>query len=86
MTQLTTERRLLRPFREDDYDDLFACLRQLRDDEFEGYPGITYENGREQLAARLGSEEYVAIVLRESGKPIWKDTYIYAKLADEWRL
>ena len=34
-------KRLLRPFRESDYDDLFEFLSQLADDEFEGYPGIT---------------------------------------------
>ena len=34
-------KRLLRPFRKSDYDDLFEFLSQLADDEFEGYPGIT---------------------------------------------
>ena len=29
-----------------DYDDLFEFLFQFEDDEFEGYPGITYENGQ----------------------------------------
>ena len=27
---------------------------------------------------RAGSDEYYAVVLKENGKPIWKDTYIYA--------
>ena len=43
---IRTERLLLRRFRESDYDDLFEFLSQLEDDEFEGYPGITYENGK----------------------------------------
>ena len=64
MKELRTERLILRPFREGDYDDLFEFLSQLAEDEFEGYPGITYENGREQLAARVGSEEYYAVVKR----------------------
>lgn len=29
---------------------------KLEDDEFEGCPGITYENGREHLQQRLDSE------------------------------
>ena len=70
MTELRTERLILRPFRETDYDDLFEFLSQLAEDEFEGYPGITYDNGREQLAARVGSEEYHAVVLASSGKII----------------
>jgi hypothetical protein len=45
MKEIRTERLLLRPFRESDYDDLFEFLSQPEDDEFEGYPGITYENG-----------------------------------------
>ena len=49
MEGIVTERLILRSFREMDYDDLFEFLSQLRDDEFEGYPDITYENGREQL-------------------------------------
>ena len=58
MKEIITERLILRGFKETDYDDLYEYLSQLRDDEFEGYPGITYENGN----------------------PIWKDTYVYAKL------
>ena len=61
---------LLRLFRKSDYDDLFEFLSQFEDDEFEGYPGITYENGREHLKYRLGSEEFYAIELTDSGKVI----------------
>ncbi len=70
MKEIRTERLLLRPFRESGYDDLFEFLSQLENDEFEGYPGITYENGREHLKYRLGSEEFYAIELTESGKVI----------------
>lgn len=42
---IETERLILRPFRETDYDDLFEFLSKLENDEFEGYPGITYDNG-----------------------------------------
>ena len=70
MKEIRTKRLLLRPFRESDYDDLFEFLFQLREDEFEGYPGITYESGREQLAARVGSEEFYAVELADTGKVI----------------
>lgn len=68
--EIHTKRLLLRPFREEDYDDLYEFLSQLKDDEFEGYPGITYENGRKNLQDRLGSKEYYAIELLDSGKVI----------------
>lgn len=70
MREIRTERLLLRPFRESDDDDLFEFLSQLEDDEFEGYPGITYENGREHLKYRLGSEEFYVIELAGLGKVI----------------
>ena len=70
MREIQTRRLLLRPFRASDYDDLFEFLSQLEDDEFEGYPGITYENGIEHLKYRLGSEEFYAIELAGSGKVI----------------
>ena len=97
MKTITTERLVLRPFRESDYDDLYEFLSQLRDDEFEGYPGITYENGREHLKYRVGSGDFAAVALRDNGKvigniyfhkdesgdPIWKDTFVYAMLDRE---
>ena len=46
MNEIKTERLILRPFRESDYDDLYYFLSQLKDDEFDGYPGITYEKGK----------------------------------------
>lgn len=70
MQEIITERLVLREFRETDYDDLYEFLSQLEDDEFEGYPGITYENGKEHLKYRLKSEEFYAIELKENGKVI----------------
>ena len=70
MNEIHAQRLVLRPFRETDYDDLFEFLYQLRDDEFEGYPGITYENGREHLAHRMGSEAFFAVEMKDSGKVI----------------
>ncbi len=70
MPEIRTERLLLRPFRESDYEDLFGFLSQPENDAFEGYPGITRENGREHLKYRLGSGEFFAIELTETGKVI----------------
>ena len=39
MKEIRTRRLILRPFAETDYDDLYEFLSQLKDDEFEGYPG-----------------------------------------------
>jgi len=65
-----TERLILRMFMDTDYDDLYECLKQLEYDEFEGYPGITYDNGKKHLAYRVGSDEFYAIELKENGKVI----------------
>lgn len=70
MTTIHTSRLILRQFTESDYDDLFEFLSQLENDEFEGYPGITYENGKDHLKYRLGSEEFFAVQLKDSGKVI----------------
>lgn len=70
MDIITTKRLVLRYFEEKDYDDLYEFLSQLRDNEFEGYPGITYENGREHLKYRVESKEFFAVELKDSGKVI----------------
>ncbi len=61
---------ILRPFQASDNDDLFEFLFQLENNEFEGYPGITYENGRQHLNYRLGTQEFYAIELLATGKVI----------------
>jgi len=68
--RIETKRLILRPFEESDYDDLYEFLSQLESDEFEGYPGITYENGKEHLGYRVGSDEFFAIEVKETGKVI----------------
>lgn len=68
--KIETKRLILRPFKESDYDDLFEFLSQLKDSEFEGYPGITYENGKEHLKYRIDSDEFFAIELKETRKVI----------------
>ncbi|MBP5672594.1 MAG: GNAT family N-acetyltransferase [Victivallales bacterium] len=70
MREIRTNRLILRSFKESDYDDLFEFLSQLEDDEFEGYTGITYENGREYLNYRIESDAFYAMELLNSKKVI----------------
>lgn len=70
MNTLETERLILRCFQESDYEDLYEFLAQRKDDDFEAYPDITYENGKEHLKYRVGSEEFYAMELKSSGKVI----------------
>ena len=70
MERIETERLILRNFEEKDYDDLYEFLAQRREEQFEAYPGITYENGREHLKYRVGSDEFYAIELKGSRKVI----------------
>ena len=45
MVEIVTDRLVLRPFRESDYDDLFEFLSRLSDDEFDGYLCIRGNGG-----------------------------------------
>ena len=70
MDTIETPRLILRPFEEKDYDDLYEFLSQRKNDQFEAYPDITYENGKEHLAYRLGSGDFFAMELKRTGKVI----------------
>ncbi|MDD6155732.1 MAG: GNAT family protein [Lachnospiraceae bacterium] len=70
MKKIETARLILRGFEQRDYDDLYEFLSQRREEQFEAYPGITYENGTEHLQYRLGSEEFYAMEQKETGKVI----------------
>ena len=70
MQTIDTPRLRLREFRESDFQDLYEFLYQLKDDEYDGYPDITSENGRNHLLYRLNNREYYAVVLKENAKVI----------------
>lgn len=70
MKDIETKRLILRNFRNEDYDDLYEFLSQRKGDEFEAYPGITYENGKEHLTYRVANDEFLAIVLKDQEKVI----------------
>ena len=66
---IETKRLLLREFMEADYDDLYEFLSQLENDEFEGYPDITYENGIQKW-----KDTYVYAKLNSNNKNIKRQT------------
>ena len=68
--KLTTKRLFLRTFQETDHEDLYEFLSRQEKDEFEGYPDITRESSLRHLKQRVGSEEFYAVVLKETGKVI----------------
>lgn len=70
MKKIETKRLILRNFEEKDYDDVYEFLSQRKEDIFEAYPDITYENGRDHLKYRVDSDEFYAMELKESGKVI----------------
>lgn len=70
MKPLMTDRLILRNFEESDYEDVYEFLSQRKEDDFEAYPDITYENGREHLEYRVHNDEFVAIQLKTTGKII----------------
>lgn len=70
MKTIETKRLILRNFEERDYEDVYEFLSQRKEDEFEAYPDITYENGREHLAYRVHNDEFIAIQLKDTGKII----------------
>lgn len=70
LNALETERLIIRGFQESDYEDLYEFLSQRKEDAFEAYPNITYDNIKEHLNYRVGSEEFYALELKSSGKVI----------------
>ena len=68
--RIETKRLVLRTFEEKDYDDLYEFLTQLKNDEFEPYPEITYKNCKKHFKSRLFSNEFYAIELKENSKVI----------------
>lgn len=70
MKTIETERLILRNFEESDYEDLYEFLSQRKEDFYEAYPDITYENGRNHLEYRVHNDEFIAIQLKEDRKVI----------------
>jgi len=67
MTEITTDRLLLRSFREGDFDGLYAYLSDPETVRFEPYDPMTPEEVRLELALRITSDEMIAVEIKETG-------------------
>ena len=69
--ELQTERLLLRPWHEDDAEELYRYARNPNVGPIAGWPPhMSVENSREIIKTVLSGEETYAVVLKETGKPI----------------
>ena len=65
-----TERLILRRYREDDVQDLFEYLSDREVVKYEPYQPMVFEEVKENLEWRIGTEEMVAVELKKSHKMI----------------
>ncbi|MBD5492579.1 MAG: GNAT family N-acetyltransferase [Lachnospiraceae bacterium] len=65
-----TERLVLRRYQEEDLQDLFAYLSDKEVVEYEPYRPLTLNETRENLEWRIGTEEMIAVELKDSHKMI----------------
>lgn len=65
-----TERLILRRYTERDFDDLFEYLSDDEVVKFEPYHAMTAEETRENLKWRIGTDEMIAVELKENHKMI----------------
>ena len=65
-----TDRLILRRYREEDLQDLFEYLSDQEVVEYEPYRPLTLSETKENLEWRIGTEEMVAVELKDSHKMI----------------
>lgn len=89
-----TERLLLRRYTKSDLQDLYEYLSNPRVVKYEPYRPMSMEEAESNLDWRISTDEMIAVELKsnhkmignvyfwkdEEGRPLWKDTYIYARL------
>lgn len=68
MDEIITDRLVLRGFKRSDKNDLFEFLSQLKDDEFEGCPDITYESCDAELKRRLDTNDFTPSSFRKAAR------------------
>ena len=87
----TTKRLILRRYKKEDLQDLFEYLSDKKVVEFEPYKPMSLDEAKENLKwlEALGFcreahlKQNVYFWKDGDGKPVWKDTYIYAKLCTQ---
>lgn len=65
-----TERLILRRYKEDDLQDLFEYLSDMKVVEYEPYKPMTIDETKENLEWRVGTDEMIAVELKNSRKMI----------------
>lgn len=92
-----TERLLLRRYIKSDLQDLYEYLSNPRAVKYEPYQPMSMEEAESNLDWRISTDEMIAVELKsnhkmignvyfwkdEEGRPLWKDTYIYARLNEK---
>ena len=69
--ELQTQRLLLRPWQEDDADELYKYAKELQVGPAAGWPAHTsVENSREIIRTVLSAVETYAVVLKQTYKPV----------------
>ncbi len=65
-----TDRLILRRYKEDDLQDLFEYLSDMEVVKYEPYKPLTFDETKENLAWRIGTDEMAAVELKNSHKMI----------------
>ena len=65
-----TERLILRRYKKEDLQDLFEYLSDAEVVKYEPYKALTFDETKENLEWRIGTDEMIAIELKDSSKMI----------------
>lgn len=65
-----TERLILRRYQQEDLQDLFEYLSDMEVVEYEPYKPLTFDETKENLKWRIGTDEMIAVELKNSHKMI----------------
>lgn len=82
---METNRLIIRPFRPDDAEDLFAYLSREKVVRYEPYPPFTREQAAKEAARRANDPNFLAVVLKENGCVIG-NLYFAPGDFDTWEL
>ena len=65
-----TERLILRRYQQEDLQDLYEYLSDIKVVEYEPYKPLTFDETKENLRWRIGTDEMIAVELKQSRKMI----------------
>lgn len=65
-----TERLILRRYQQEDLQDLYEYLSDIKVVEYEPYKPLTFDETKENLRWRIGTDEMIAVELKNSHKMI----------------